>query len=297
VKTSDERNAASHGVVVSDSPEDPTGASLSYANILEREMENAVEELRRPGRGLFVSGLSAGLNLSFGALFMGMVLTFSAPFSSELAKQALLAGASSIAFLFVVLGQTELFTAHTTLAVLPALDGRTGLRRLGRLWGVVYVANLVGCALFAGLIAVLGPALGIVSPAAFDSLAGSLLAHSAWVILLSGVVAGWLMGLTTWLVGASRDTTGQILVVLLVTATIGFGPFHHAILGTTEVLGAMFLGTGVTLAEFARFLVVTTVGNTVGGSVFVAGLNYGHIALVGDDAQLNVDGSQPEDDD
>lgn len=179
--------------------------------------------------------------------------------------------------------------------MLPVLDGRTDLARLGRPYGVVYVANLVGCALFAGFVAVLGPALGVVSASAFDSLAGSLLAHPWWVILLSGVVAGWLMGPTTWLVAASRDTAGQVLLTLLVTSTIGFGPFRHAILGTTEVLGAMFLGTGVTLVEFSRFLVATTVGNAVGGSVFVAGLNYGHVALVGDDAQLDVDDGESGD--
>lgn len=279
---------------MSGSADDPSGASLSYSNILEREMENAIRELGRPSRGLFVSGLSAGLNLSFGALFMGMVLTFSPTFPSEFVKQFVLAATSSIAFLFVVLGQTELFTAHTTLAVLPVLDDRTSVRQLGRLWGVVYVANLVGCALFAGVIAVLGPELEIVTPSAFDSLARSLLDHPGWVILLSGVVAGWLMGLTTWLVAASRDTVGQILIILLVTSTIGFGPFHHAILGTTEVLGAMFLGTGVTPGEVSRFLVMTTVGNTIGGSVFVAGLNYGHIALVGEDKRSDIDDSETD---
>lgn len=273
----------------SNNPDEHTGASLSYSNILEREMENALSELGRPSKGLFLSGLSAGLNLSFGALFMGMVLTFSPSFPSVLVKHVLLASVSSIAFLFVVLGQTELFTAHATLAVLPVLDGRTRLRELGRLWGVIYVANLIGCAAFAGLIAVLGPELGITTPAAFQSLAESLLSPPAWAILLSGVVAGWLMGLVTWLVAASRDTIGRVALILIVTSTIGFGPFHHAILGTTEVLSALFLGTGVTLGDFVRFIVPTTTGNVIGGAVFVAGLNYGHIALVGEDVSLDID--------
>jgi formate/nitrite transporter FocA (FNT family) len=269
--------------------DEPSGGSLSYVNILEREMEDALSELSRPSRGLFLSGFSAGLNLSFGALFMGMALTFSPSFPSMLVKQVVLAAASSVAFIFVVLGQTELFTAHTTMAVLPVFDGRTGVDQLGRLWGVIYAGNLGGCALFAALIAVLGPSMGIVEPAAFDSLAASLLDHPPWVVALSGVVAGWLMGLTTWLVAASRDSAGRILVILLVTSTIGFAPFHHAILGTTEVLAAMFMGTGVTAADFAYFLVPTTVGNVVGGTVFVAGLNYGHIALVGEDMDVDVD--------
>jgi formate/nitrite transporter FocA (FNT family) len=267
----------------------PSGASLSYENILAREMENAVKELSRPSKGLFLSGLTAGLNVSFGALFMGMVLTFSSGFPSPLVKQFLLAAASAVGFLFVVLGQTELFTAHTTLAVLPVLDGRTPLSELGRLWGIVYVANLAGCALFAGLIATFGPAIDIVRPAAFASLAGALVPLPWWVILLSGVVAGWLMGLVTWLVAASRDTVGRILVVLVVTTTIGFGPFHHALLGTTELLGAMFLGTGVTFAQYGHFLLWTTLGNVLGGAVFVAGLNYGHAALSGEDRDVEVD--------
>lgn len=273
----------------SSSSDERSGASLSYSNILEREMENALSELGRPSRGLFLSGLSAGLNLSFGALFMGMVLTFSPSFPSELVRQALLASVSSIAFLFVVLGQTELFTAHATLAVLPVLDGRTKFRELGRLWGVIYVANLIGCAAFAGLIAALGPELGITTPSAFQRLAESLISPPAWAILLSGVVAGWLMGLVTWLVAASRDTIGQIVLILIVTGTIGFGPFHHAILGTTEVLGAMFLGTGVTVGQFVHFIVPTTAGNVIGGGVFVAGLNYGHIALVGEDVSMDIE--------
>ncbi|MFC7153921.1 formate/nitrite transporter family protein [Halomarina halobia] len=249
-----------------------------FRNVLERQIESAIREMRRSTGALAFSGFAAGLNVSFGALFMAVALTFSPGFESDLVKQFVLANASAVGFLLVMLGQTELFTAHTTMAWLPVFSGHADLRELGRLWLIIYVTNLVGCALFAGLVALVGPSLSIVDPSAFGTLANALLPYSGPTILLSGVVAGWLMGLATWLAAASRDTVGEIVAVWIVTAGIGFAPFHHALLGTTEVLGAMFLGQGVTLAEFGHFLLWTTVGNVVGGTVFVALLNYGQIA-------------------
>ena len=280
------------------SPEtEPSGATLSYRGIMEREMENALQEVGRPVRGLFLSGLSAGLNLSFGALFMVMALTHSGGFASDLTKQTVLAVLSSIAFLFVVIGQSELFTAQTTMAVLPVLDGRIGLRKLGRLWAVIYAGNLLGCAGFAVLIATVGPPMGIVEPSAAGSLADALVGLPWWVVLASAVIAGWLMGLATWLAAASRDTIGRAVFVLLVTATIGFGPFHHVILGTTELLTAMLLGQGIGPAALGGFLVLATVGNAIGGSVFVGLLNYGHIALAGEQVDVDFEAETVTDED
>lgn len=258
------------------------GRLLSYYGILEREVGNAVREIDRPRSAVFVSGVAAGLNLGFGALFMGMVLTFAGGFESVLIRRLAMGGASTLGFLFVILGQTELFTAHTTLAMLAALDGRATWRELGRLWSTVFTANLVGGIGFAGLIAYVGTRLGIVEPAAFGRLAGTLLAPAGGTILLSGVVAGWLMGLTTWLNAASQDTISRVVIIVLVTGGIGFAPFHHVVLGSTEVVTALFLGQGVTLLDFGRFVVPTAVGNAVGGGVFVALLNYSHVALSGD---------------
>lgn len=278
-----------------DDTDDPSGATLSYRNILEREMESALKEMDRPAIGTFISGFAAGLNLSFGALFMAMVLTFAGGFESTLTKQVVLAGISSIAFLFVVIGQTELFTAHSTMAVLPVLDDRASLADLGRVWGLTYASNLLGCAAFVALVVAIGEPMGIATPAAFGSLAGALVGLPWWVITLSGVVAGWLMGLATWLSAASRDTIGRIVFVLLTTAAIGFGPFHHAILGTTEVLSAVVLGAGVTPGTFLVFLLFTTVGNVLGGTVFVALLNYGHVALAGERKDVDFEASGIED--
>lgn len=267
---------------------DQYSAKPSNPEILERALENALRQIKRPGSGLLLGGIGAGLNLSFGALFMGMVLTFSPGFSSPLIKQFILANASVIGFIIVVMGQSELFTAHSTMGILPILDRRATIGELGRQWGLVYAGNMVGCIVFALLIATLGPSLNIIKPEAFGSLANALLPFSGFTIFLSAVVAGWLMGMVVWLVAASRYKIGQFLIIWLLTMAIGFGPFHHCILGTTEVLSAMFLGADIAASSFFHFLGWTTFGNIVGGGVFVALLNYGQSAKAGNPKEVDM---------
>ncbi len=243
--------------------------------ILKEEMGKGLGALRRSAAGLFVSGLSGGLDVGFSLLAMGIVVTIGHDLG-DVAFRLLLAGAYAIGFVFVVLGRSELFTEQTTLAVLPVLGGRAELRDLLRLWGVVYVANVIGAATFAGMIAAIGPALGVIDRAALGEIARSLTDHSWLVILASAALAGWLMGLMSWLVTAGRDTVSQIIFVILVTGLIGLAGLHHAVLGTAEVLGGLFAGEGLSVGDFVHFLAWTSLGNALGGTVFVALLKYTH---------------------
>lgn len=177
----------------------------------------------------------------------------------------------------MILGRSELFTEHTTLAVLPVLDGRATVVSLLRLWGIVYAANLLGGAIFASVAVVVGPALGVVTPTAFGDLAHGLVRHPWWVIVLSGTLAGWLMGLLSWLVTAGRDTISQVLLVWLVTTAIGLAGLHHSIMGSVEVLAAVFASQGVSPREYGHFLLWTTLGNAVGGVFFVALVKYSYV--------------------
>ena len=97
--------------------------------------------------------------------------------------------------------------------------------------------------------------------------------------MLSGVLAGWLMGLVSWSVAAARDTISQMVIIWMLTAAIGLGHLHHSILGSAEVLGGVFSGAGTTLFDFARFQLFATIGNAVGGTCFVALLKHGHATL------------------
>lgn len=243
--------------------------------ILRHEIAEGLDALDRPAVGLFVSGLSAGLDIGFGLFLMAVMLTQVEGKLATPIGALLVAAMSSVGFIFVVLGRSELFTEQTTLAVLPVLDGRSTLGRLLRLWGIVYVANLLGGAIFAGMVTWIGPRLGVIEPRIFGEIARKLTRHPADAIFLSGLLAGWLMGLLSWLVAAGRDTISQILLVALITSAIGFAKLHHAILGTVEVLAGVFSGQGVDMADYGRFLLWSTLGNTVGGVVFVAFLKYG----------------------
>lgn len=248
----------------------------SYETILEQEIRTGKTELERSAKGLLLSGLSAGLDVSFSLLLMATVTTLTEGRLPHPVVEILVANAYAAGFLFVVLGRSELFTEHTTLAVLPVLDGRSSVGRLARLWGLVYAANLTGAAAFAAAAALIGPALHIAEPRAFGKIASGLVEHPSWVILASAMLAGWLMGLLSWLVAASRDTIGQIVLVWLVAVTIGLLHLHHVVVGTAEVLAGVFLGQGATFPDFLRFLGLATVGNALGGILFVALIKYGH---------------------
>ncbi len=260
------------------SVEATTDTRADQENILRVQIREGLSELNRPADGLALSGLSAGLDIGFGPLLMAIVLTVSeSANTAPLVEELVLANAYAIGFVFVVLGRSELFTEHTTLAVLPVLDGQANLGQLARLWGIVYGANVVGGAVFAAIVVFVAPGLGVADASAFVEIAKSLTEHRWQIILAAGVLAGWLMGLLSWLVAAAQESVARLLFVWIIATAIGFAHLPHSIAGTVEVLAGVFVAPSLTMLDFARFLVPATVGNAIGGSIFVAVLKYGHV--------------------
>ena len=67
--------------------------------------------------------------------------------------------------------------------------------------------------------------------------------------MMSGVLAGWLMGLLSWLATAARDTINQNTNDKNKKKNNGLAHQHHTIVGSTEVLAGVIGGHGVTLGE------------------------------------------------
>lgn len=246
-------------------------------DVLDTLIEDGLHEIHRERSGLLLSGFSAGLDIGFGPLLMAVVLTLSEGSFGDLTTELVVASMYAVGFLFVILGRSELFTEHTTLAVIPVLDRKASIGELTRLWGLVYLGNIIGGLVFTLLAVALMPGLGVVSPEAFETIALKLVTHDLHWLFVAGVFAGWLMGLLAWLITAAQGTLARVALIWIVTATIGLLHLPHSIAGNVEVLFGVFVSPAITPLEYLAFLVLATAGNACGGAVFVAVLKYGHV--------------------
>jgi formate/nitrite transporter FocA (FNT family) len=246
-------------------------------DVLKSMIDKGKHEIDRDTDGLLLSSFSAGLDIGFGPLLMGVILTLSAGSYGDLTTELLLASAYSVGFIFVILGRSELFTEHTTLAVMPVIDGQATLKQLARLWGVVYIGNIIGGLIFTGLAVLLMPGLGVIEPAAFETIANKLVSHELHWLLIAGIFAGWLMGLLAWLITSARNTISRLLIIWMVTATIGMLHLPHSIAGNVEVLFGLLTSSSVNIMDYLAFLSLSTIGNAIGGTVFVGLMKYGHV--------------------
>jgi formate/nitrite transporter FocA (FNT family) len=59
----------------------------------------------------------------------------------------------------------------------------------------------------------------------------------------------------------------------MITGVIGFGGFHHSIVGNIEVLELLHTNT-ITILDYLVFLSLAIVGNAIGGAVVVGLFKY-----------------------
>ncbi len=250
--------------------DDNLSKAKSSASILVEQFIDAKETFNRSLGSLFTSAFTAGLEI--GISFFVILAAFALLSEVLLAQHAMVLSSLlyPLGFIIVVIGQSLLFTEQTSLLSLPVLNKIEPLSKLLRLWGIVIAGNIVGGCLFAALMIGLGLNMKLFTVADIDAYAEHVLGFEWWVIFGSAILAGWMMGIAAWLVTSARDTISRIVLVTLITGSIGFLGLHHSIVGNIEVFAALMYGTYVDIPSYLMFLVVVLVGNTIGGVVFVA---------------------------
>ena len=242
---------------------------------LEKAVAEGLEQLYRPTLSLSLSAIAAGMILGFTAMVVAVVSTGLADLSNDFLTRVATAAVYPLGFIVCIMSGTQLFTEHTATAVYPILDRRAPIHLLLRLWIIVLICNIIGAAISAIL---LSQADNVIkAKQGYEIIAHHLVHIQSSDLILSSILAGWLMALGAWLILATPPTISQIACIYTVTFLIGLGGLHHSIAGSVEMLTAFFISDNYTFMQSIRFISLAVLGNLVGGSVFVAILNYGHI--------------------
>lgn len=230
-------------------------------------------ELRRPASSLWWSGVAAGISIGFSFLAQA-ALAAGLPQSEW--GHAVASLGYSVGFIIVILGRQQLFTENVLTAVLPVITRwrLAWLLRMLRLWGVVLAANVVGCLLFACAFAYL-PMLSAPVTAEMARLVSDLMTNSPWEMFAKGIGAGWLIAAVVWIVASI--SSGEFLVIALLTSLIAIFRFTHIVAGTAEALYGWAAGLITFHDASVRFFLPTLAGNVFGGTVLFSVLSYGQV--------------------
>ena len=245
-------------------------------DVLVTAIKEGLEQLNRPALSLVLSSIAAGLILGFTAMAVGVATVAAEPLHDwPMLSRIMVSLVYPLGFVICLMSGAELFTEHTATAVYPVLDRRAGVLTLLRLWCIVIVGNLVGAGMSAGLLTLAEPVIG--ARAGYIEVGRHLVEPSVFALVVSAILAGWLMALGAWLILATPAGLSQIVSIFIVTFMIGIGGLHHSIAGSVEIFVAVLASAEFTVGQSARFIGLALAGNLIGGSLFVAVLNYAHI--------------------
>ncbi|WP_348675081.1 formate/nitrite transporter family protein [uncultured Abyssibacter sp.] len=248
------------------------------AVVFEAIRQEGESELSRKPLALFWSGLAAGLSMGF-SFVAETLLSYHLPADAEW-TQLITKFGYSVGFLIVVLGRQQLFTENTLTPMLEVFNtpSRDRLWRLGRLWSVVLVANMLGALLFAAAVRY-GDAFSADRMAHFQEVALKSGHEDWWTTFAGAIFAGWLIALMVWLMPFAE--TGRIWIIVIVTYMVGLGGFGHIIAGSVETLYLVIGGQMDVGAWLGGFFLPVLAGNVIGGVSLVAAVNSAQVKVEG----------------
>ncbi|HEY6871092.1 MAG TPA: formate/nitrite transporter family protein [Geobacteraceae bacterium] len=229
-----------------------------------------------PMRTMVLSVL-AGFYIAFGAQLATVVSQDAAAFVGQGIARFLAGSVFSLGLMLVVICGAELFTGNSLLAS-SALHGEISWGKLLENWLIVILGNLIGSLFFARLM--FESRLwtnGSVTEQALR-LAEVKCQLPFMVALIRGILCNWLVCLAVFMATAARDVTGRMVACYVPIMAFVASGFEHSIANMYFIPTGLFLAAELGRSDpaltwtnfFVANLVPVTLGNILGGVVFVA---------------------------
>lgn len=221
--------------------------------------------------------LLAGFYIAFGAQLSTVVTQDAAQFLGTGMARFVGGSLFSIGLMLVVVCGAELFTGNSLLAG-AVLHGEISWAKLAENWIIVLAGNFIGALFLAWLL--YETRLWEQGKVAENAvrIATAKCQLSFWVAFVRGVLCNWLVCLAVFMATAARDIPGKLLACYVPIMTFVASGFEHSVANMYYIPAGLFVSSQVSYADPAlnwhnfivTNLVPVTLGNVVGGVIFVA---------------------------
>ena len=220
--------------------------------------------------GYFVSAMVAGMFIAFGAFISNAA---AAPFADaqDPIQKFMNSMTFSAALSMVLMAGADLFTGNNFILSSAAFAKKMKWSDVVKIWVVCYIGNLVGSLVAAFIFQASGAASGTVGQL-FAAAAEKKMTAPAINLVLKGLLCNTLVCIAVWCSIKLKSESGKLIMIMWCILTFMVCGFEHSIANmTTMAVGMMNSTTGtLTIGGYIYNLVCVTIGNMIGGVVFVA---------------------------
>ncbi len=215
----------------------------------------------------------AGIYIAFGGT-LSLILGYGFPeiTAANPGMQKLLSGAAfPVGLILVVVLGAELFTGNNALLMPYWITKGCSLKDVLLNWAMVYAGNFVGALLF---VYVMVYTAGLTTPepyhTAIINIAQAKVSMPWLTVFVKGIGANWCVCLAIWLALSAKSGGAKMFGCWLpVMAFVALG-YEHSIANMFFIPCGMLEGADVSFGQMAvDNLIPATLGNIVGGAVFV----------------------------
>ncbi len=187
----------------------------------------------------------------------------------------------SAGLMMVVIAGAELFTGNNLMSI-ALVRRQISVLSLLRNWVVVYLGNAVGGIAVAAMI-VYGHTPGIIDSKLSASIVGIATAKAGLSFgdaFLRGVLCNFLVCVAVWMAASSKKVSGKIACIFMPIMLFVMCGYEHCVANLYYLPAGLFTASeygiaakSLTIAGCLHNIAAVTLGNIVGGAVFV-GLGY-----------------------
>lgn len=243
--------------------------------MVDRATASGIAKANRPLGTLFTMSIIAGAFVAFGgtlSVIIGQGVPGIAAVNPGIAK--LLSGlAFPVGLFLIVMFGADLFTGNNSLLIPGWHKGELSWVAVVRNWTFVWLGNFVGALLFTFfMVAVTGIMDGEPYRSTVITIAQNKTSLTPLVTFFRGIGANWCVCLAVWMALAADSIGAKALCVWIpVAAFVALG-YEHCIANMFYIPCGMLAGADISWSAFGINLLFSTIGNIVGGALFV-----GHI--------------------